>query len=164
MTPDRSHSDSWTPPSTLTSTFRNIALLTRFLRQRFFLFFTHRSTCLNLPRLPLLLHSSHMVRPCLVRKIYYSPTRLCASECSTSFSFFSKVHSPQCLVAFEPGLHRNTDRTRMRHSKTMWMVDVDVLPRQGKQHSAVWQMFGEQPNAIRRLSVHEREFAYNTFM
>ncbi len=51
MTPDRSHSDTvghvankvrveggW-PPSTLTSTFQNIALLTHFLSQRFFILF-----------------------------------------------------------------------------------------------------------------------------
>ncbi len=44
----------------------------------------------------------------------------------------------------------------------MRSFDVDLLPRRGKQYSAVWRMFGEQPNAIRRLSVHEREFAYNT--
>ncbi len=44
MTPDRSHSDTVgrvanKPPSTLTSTFRNIALLTHFPRQRFFIIF-----------------------------------------------------------------------------------------------------------------------------
>ncbi len=31
--------------------------------------------------------------------------------------------------------------------------DIDELPRRGKQHSAVQQMFGEQPDAIHRLSV-----------
>ncbi len=40
----------------------------------------------------------------------------------------------------------------------MRTFDVDVFLRRGKHHSAVWQMFGEQPNAIRRLLVHQREF------
>ncbi len=42
--------------------------------------------------------------------------------------------------------------------------DVDVLLRQGKRHLAVRQTFDEQLNAVHRLSVHQREFAYNTFM
>ncbi len=54
------------------------------------------------------------------------------------------------------GFHRNANRMRT--------FDVDVLPRRGKQHSAVRRTFHEQPNAIRRLSIHQRKFAYNTFM
>ncbi len=49
-------------------------------------------------RLPSLLYSPYMVPPCLIRKIYSSPTRPCTSEHCTSFPFFSTVHSPQCLV------------------------------------------------------------------
>ncbi len=51
-------------------------------------------------------------------------------------------------------------RTRKRHAKTKQTLDVDVLPRRGKQHSAVQQTFGKQSNAI--LSVLQREFVYNT--
>ncbi len=64
----------------------------------------------------------------------------------------------------KPRSHRNANRMRTRHSKMMRTFDVDVFLRRGKQHSAVWRTFGEQPNAIRRLSVHQREFVYNTFM
>ncbi len=60
--------------------------------------------------------------------------------------------------------HRNANRMRTWHAKTMGTFDVDVFLRRGQQHSAVWRMFGEQPNAIRRLSVHQREFTYNMFM
>ncbi len=67
-------------------------------------------------------------------------------------------------MPIKPGLHRNANRLQTQHSKTMRMFDVDVLPRRGKQHSAVRQTFGKRPNAIRQLSVHQREFAYNTFM
>ncbi len=45
----------------------------------------------------------------------------------------------------------------------MQTFDVDVLPRRGKQHSAVRQMFGKQPNAIGQLLVLQREFTYDTF-
>ncbi len=38
-----------------------------------------------------------------------------------------------------------------------------ALPRRGKQHSAVQRMFGKQPDTIRQLSVHQREFAYDMF-
>ncbi len=44
-----------------------------------------------------------------------------------------------------------------------WMFDVDTLPRRGKHHLAMWQMFSEQPNVIHQLSVLQREFTYNTF-
>ncbi len=69
-------------------------------------------------------------------------------------------------VPLKPRLHRNANRTRTwtQHAKTMRMFDVDKFLRRGKQHSAVWQTFGKQPNAICRLWVHQREFAYNTFM
>ncbi len=65
---------------------------------------------------------------------------------------------------FKPRLHRNANRmrTRTRHSKMMRTFDVDVLPRRGKQHLAVRRTFGEQPNAIRRLSVHQREGEANS--
>ncbi len=52
---------------------------------------------------------------------------------------------------------------RMRHVKTKWMFDIDVLLRRSIQHSAVWRLFCEQPNAIRRLSVLQIEFICNTF-
>ncbi len=48
--------------------------------------------------------------------------------------------------------------------KMMQMFDVDVLPRRGKQHLAVRRTFGEQPNAIRKLSVLQREFVYDTLV
>ncbi len=44
----------------------------------------------------------------------------------------------------------------------MRTFDVDVFLRRSKQHLAVLRTFGEQPNAIGRLSVHLREFAYNS--
>ncbi len=52
---------------------------------------------------------------------------------------------------------------RTWHAKTMWMFDVDVFLRWGKQHSAVRWMFGEQPNAIHQMSVLQKKFAYDTF-
>ncbi len=67
-------------------------------------------------------------------------------------------------MRIKPHLHRKANRMRTRHAKTMRMSDVDVFLRREKQHSAVWRTFGEQPNAIRRLLVHQRKFAYNTFM
>ncbi len=68
------------------------------------------------------------------------------------------------FFSIKPRLHRNANRTRTQHAKTMQTFDVNVFLRWGKQHLAVWQTFSEQPNAIRRLSVHQREFTYNTFM
>ncbi len=44
----------------------------------------------------------------------------------------------------KPGLHLNANRTQMQYAKTMRTIDVDVLPRQCKQHLAVEQMYGEQ--------------------
>ncbi len=57
----------------------------------------------------------------------------------------------------------DANRTRMRLAKMMWMFDVDMLPRRGKQHSVVPRTFGKQPNTIHQLSVLQREFAYDTF-
>ncbi len=56
-------------------------------------------------------------------------------------------------ACIKPNLYLNANRTqtRTRHAKPKRMFDVDVLPRRGKQHSAVQWMFGKQPNAIRRL-------------
>ncbi len=66
-----------------------------------------------------------------------------------------------CKAAFTSECEQNTNT---RHAKMMRTFDVDVFLRRGKQHSSVWRTFSKQPNAIRRLSVHQREFAYNTFM
>ncbi len=38
----------------------------------------------------------------------------------------------------KPGLHLNTNRTRMWHVKTMWLFDVDVLPKRGKEAN-IWR-------------------------
>ncbi len=65
----------------------------------FSLFHSPINTCVDLPRLPPLLYSPYTVPPCLVRKIYSFPIRLCASEHFTLFLSFSTVHSPQCLIA-----------------------------------------------------------------
>ncbi len=60
----------------------------------------------------------------------------------------------QFMYCVKPRLHRNPNRIRMRtwHAKMMRMFDVDVFLRRGKQHSAVWRTFGEQPNAIRSVN------------
>ncbi len=61
-----------------------------------------------------------------------------------------------CEYSLKLGLHLNANRMQMWHAKMM-PFDVDVLPKRGKQHSAVWRMFGEQLNAIansRMLSVN----------
>ncbi len=50
-----------------------------------------------------------------------------------------------------------------QNAKTKWKFDVDVLPMQIKQHSAVRRMFGKQANAICKLSVLQREFEYDIF-
>ncbi len=60
-------------------------------------------------------------------------------------------------------LHLNTNRMRMQHAKTMQTFDVNILPRRGKQHSALRRTFGEQLNAICQLSVLQRKFTYDTF-
>ncbi len=52
---------------------------------------------------------------------------------------------------------------QMRYADTMRMFDVDLLPRWGKQHSAVQRTFSEQPNVIRQLLELQRNFAYDTF-
>ncbi len=67
-----------------------------------------------------------------------------------------------CTVSVKQGLHLDANGTR--HAKTKPLFSVGVLPRQGKQHSAVRETFSEQSNAIYQLLVQEREFAYNTFM
>ncbi len=86
----------------------------------FSLFHTPINTCVDLPRLPSLLYSPYTVPYCL-GKIYSSPTRLCASECYTSFPSFSTVHSPQRLFA-RKGLSTCCNKTRrtlsaVSHSK-----------------------------------------------
>ncbi len=63
----------------------------------------------------------------------------------------------------KPGLHLNANKMQTRHAKTKPSFNIGVLSRRGKQHSAV-RTFGEQPNAISRMSVHHREFAYNIFI
>ncbi len=66
-------------------------------------------------------------------------------------------------IRLKTGLHLNANRTRMWLAKMMQMFDVDMLPRRGKQHSAVRRMFGKQLNTIYQLLVLQREFAYDTF-
>ncbi len=68
------------------------------------------------------------------------------------------------MESLKPGLDLNANRMGMRtqHAKTKPSINVDELPRQGKQHSAVRGTFCEQPNAICQLPVLQREFTYNT--
>ncbi len=84
----------------------------------------------------------------------------CAKEPVVGFFFTEAINTVvRCgAIGLKPRLHRNANRMRMqtRHSKMMRTFDVDVFVRRGKQHSAVWRTFGEQPNAIRRLSVHQK--------
>ncbi len=83
---------------------------------------------------------------------------------SQKFSIISQVFLNLIIFCkLKPGLPRNANRMQTQHSKMMRKFDVGVLLRWGKQHSVVRRTFGEQPNAIRRLSVHQRKFAYNTF-
>ncbi len=80
----------------------------------------------------------------------------------THFSKFEVIMHYSMNNSLRPHLHRNTNRTRMWHAKTMRMFDVDVFLRRGKQHSAARWMFGEQSNAIRQMSVLQKKFAYDT--
>ncbi len=104
---------------------------------------------------------------CIMQKCGRKPTRLVTIHVFHNFiaryvlGFICNSYMSHSL---KPRLHWNANRTRTRHAKTMQMFDVDVFLRRGKQHLAVWQTFGEQPDAICRLLVHQREFAYNTFM
>ncbi len=75
----------------------------------------------------------------------------------------NRMEIKSCVDSLKPGLHLNANRVRMWYGKTMRMFDVDVLPKRGKQHSAVRQMFGEQPNAICQLLVLQRELTYDSF-
>ncbi len=80
------------------------------------------------------------------------------------FEFLSHREVVRCeLLYLKPGLYLNANRTRMQHAKMMRTFDVDVLLRWGKQHSAVWQTFGQQLNVICQLSVLQRKFTYDTF-
>ncbi len=97
----------------------------------------------------------HLYRNCCFLKVVHTTV---ASWVDTLHFDFSVVST------LKPCLHRNANRTRTRHAKTMRTFNVDLFLRRGKQHSAVWQTFGKQPNTIHRLSVHKREFAYNTFI
>ncbi len=53
-------------------------------------------------------------------------------------------HQSMCSTnSVKPGLHLNTNRMQMWHTKTMRTFDVDMLPRCGKQYSAVQRVFGK---------------------
>ncbi len=52
------------------------------------------------------------------------------------------------ILCIKLNLHLNTNRTQTRYAKMKRMCDVDVLPRWGKQHSAVRWIFDKQPNAV----------------
>ncbi len=51
-----------------------------------------------------------------------------------------------CHVRIKPALHLNTNRMRTQHAKMKQLFNIDLLPRRGKQQSAVRRMFGKQPN------------------
>ncbi len=103
-----------------------------------------------------------------------SPNARCAAKCclpylgdtsilNDHFVFVCRIHIPILFAFRKPDLHMNTNKTQMqtRHAKTKWTFDTDVLPKWGKQHSAVREMFGKQQNATCKLTVLQRKFAYN---
>ncbi len=65
----------------------------------FSLFHAPINAYVNWLRLPSLLHKLYTMPSCLLRKIYSSPTHLCASEHCILFFSFSTVHSPQHHIA-----------------------------------------------------------------
>ncbi len=67
--------------------------------------------------------------------------------------------------SLKPSFHPNVNGTQMRHAKTKPSFNVDLLLRRSKHsHLAVRKTVGKQPNAIRPLSVHQKEFTCDTFM
>ncbi len=64
-----------------------------------------------------------------------------------SFSSLSRVHICTQMPNEAGGNERN--------------VDVEVEPRCSEQHSFMWQLFGEQPNAIRLESYSKEKYVRN---